>query len=273
MNRLTLLLTIALLSLTSSCRAQQTNREMSKQVNNLENTFDKRKLEGVRGGISFMLNDSTEVFQRRSDNFFVETITFNYPCRNRQLQRTYHLDNGRLRSETAIHFSEPVGVRRYFDYSGQLVKEIDQDAPFPFSIEDVRSLVKEVTDIDIFNTDFGVRLQRYSREVGVGGYFIDWFEFKREVNSLYRVDIELIGRRGSFHNLLIDGETGKILRHEFKEFELEPVNLLEDPTYRYKFERHLHPLPKETSLLLSDEELAEYNATNKKKGFWESMFD
>ncbi|WP_282630812.1 hypothetical protein [Empedobacter sedimenti] len=89
-----------------------------------------------------------------------------------------------------------IGKWLYYDESGKLIKEVDYDKPYNLSIEDVDSIIKKNTDLDIMKP-------------------IQIYEFSRTINKpyLYLIAGHKDGWRshGKLEGFVIDDKTGKII--------------------------------------------------------------
>lgn len=91
----------------------------------------------------------------------------------------------------------PVGVHREFDKDGNIIKSINYDEIFTFTLDDLAIKVKKLLDIDIYK----------DKNFGIG----------RQIENLsqpyYKIYIKVDGggSRSNMRTIDIDGKTGKVI--------------------------------------------------------------
>jgi len=112
-------------------------------------TFDikKFKRKATDGIYEFYRPDGLKVEQsKRDDYYWVIIRKEGTPIEKR---RYYDLSTGVLRLEANLFYSCTTGFTRQYNESGILIEEIDTDAAFKFSLDDVIKLVKRKFGVDM----------------------------------------------------------------------------------------------------------------------------
>lgn len=134
-----------------------------------------------------ILNARTEYWEeiRKEDEF----LTINY---------TYSKDSGRLLSSYTALRGIRYGVTKEYDEKGNVIQEIDEDEFYPFSIEDLRKLILEKYNRDIYKVSggVGIRREKYNNE------FNRKPTYQVNIGSVYDDDYQIA---------TINGMTGDIL--------------------------------------------------------------
>lgn len=170
--------------------------QMSKQEINY--FFDINKFEKNRDGSewNFTLSNGTRIRQIRSSNglYIVEVMPYNYDY----VFSSIYNENGELTTTNARFYGNPIGKLIYFNDKQQIIKEIDNDQPYPFTIEALAKLLKDNYDIDLYDKNQILVMQRYMDNLNMHKPVYEVYAYqKKETNKL--------------DGLLIDGETGKVL--------------------------------------------------------------
>ena len=146
-----------------SCQSQQLIIN-DKELTTMK-TFDIEQFNryAENGIYEFHLKDDLFVTQRKMDDYYFETIV----KKDTPLQKNnaYYL-SGIIKYEANYFYNCLIGISKHYDPSGKLIKEIDEDAPYKFSLEDLIKMVKEEYHIDLMKprprmsitrgTDYGV---------------------------------------------------------------------------------------------------------------------
>ncbi|WP_048512532.1 hypothetical protein [Chryseobacterium sp. FH2] len=111
----------------------------------------------------------------------------------------YSYKNKTLLIETKKFYSIKIGIQRYYDETGKLIKETDYDKPYKFSIEDLINKMKNEYNIDLLDTKHIISLYRYEekKDLNIPLYEI-WYNYD---NS----------NRNNVECYLINGTTGETL--------------------------------------------------------------
>ncbi|PKF75989.1 hypothetical protein CW752_01370 [Chryseobacterium sp. PMSZPI] len=100
--------------------------------------------------------------------------------------KTYH-KNSSPKSISKIFYSFPVGIFKEYDESGKLIREVNNDTPYKFSIDDLINKIKKEYDVDIV----GDYKDSDKTQIMVNrwlGYKEDWSIYKKNV-PMYQVSI------------------------------------------------------------------------------------
>jgi len=95
-------------------------------------------------------------------------------------------------------YSSAIGKKRIYDEKGKLVKEVDNDAPYKFSIDQLIKKIKKDYDVDIEKKTKTVHVRR-------------WLSFELNHKPLYCVSYDLKDESQKWKFVLVDGNTGETL--------------------------------------------------------------
>ena len=159
--KINIILVIIILFFLSDCRAQKENGPSSNLKSDTMEIFNVREFQQHQedGEYVFNLPDGSEVYQiedKDSSEYFEE---IHQPDKPFTLVRTYYMNNGNLKSKGEKFYNFPIGTWHYYDERSNLIKEINWEKSFVFSIADLYRKMKEY-QIDIMNTESGVNVAR-----------------------------------------------------------------------------------------------------------------
>ncbi|MDH6310037.1 hypothetical protein M2451_002927 [Dysgonomonas sp. PFB1-18] len=108
-----------------------------------------------------------------------------------------------------------IGTIKYYDINGNLEKERNMDAPFPYSIDDVRNWIKKKYDVDIFEKKEGYMMSR--SETPIPHYML-----------------KFLTKDGKFIMYSINGVNGEIIFQNIngEEKEVNPVDWAKEAAKR-----------------------------------------
>lgn len=112
--------------------------------------------------------------------------------------KEFHFSNGCLKKSGELFYNFRIGIWKEFDESGKIIKEINEDEPYQFSIENLEVKMRELK-VNIMNENSEVRVNRLileNKPVYVITYPVNIIE------PDYRI------------KLLMDATYGKILEKE-----------------------------------------------------------
>lgn len=147
---------IFLLSITN-CKSQIKSLTITKEKRMEyfdKRTFDEHK---VNYEYSFILEDGSVVRQRETPNVdYTEQITnAKSPY---TISKVFYYKTGNLRGIGKEFYSFQTGIWKEYDELGRVLKEIDRDKQYKFSIEDLAKKIKEEVGLDIMKKEvFDVR--------------------------------------------------------------------------------------------------------------------
>ena len=154
--------------------------------------------------------DLIEQFMSSGNKYFIErTKKKNSPI---TLIKVFHL-NGSIQTQATDFYDFPIGVDKEYNKEGKLIKEIDNDKNYPFSIDALCELIKE---------EYGVDLKIKSK-VYVGEKYNTTIE--NMVSRIYEEDLKKkcyliefyaapLPDEGDFYarrEICVDGTTGEII--------------------------------------------------------------
>jgi hypothetical protein len=91
-----------------------------------------------------------------------------------------------------------IGKDIYYDENGRVTKEVDNDAPYKFSIDQLIKKIKKDYDVDIEKKTKTVHVRR-------------WLSFELNHKPLYCVSYDLKDESQKWKFVLVDGNTGETL--------------------------------------------------------------
>lgn len=138
-------------------------------------------------------NGETYIDERRYPN-----SPYKYSC-------VYYPD-GMIMVSLTQFYSVYIGKDYYYDTTGNLVKEVDNDAPYKFSIDDLILKMKQEYNIDMEHVGKVRSLDRFAADNSV----------------FYEVSIKVEGYTVLLNVYLINGTNGKTLYITERETEWEP---------------------------------------------------
>ena len=193
---------ISLVVTTTTVYAQQIENRRKFDIRKYnENTVNDRVY-------TYQSNDTTVVNLSFWGTYYLETQIFN----GSQRENRYAYDlNGKIKSSSEYYAGVPIGKTKIFNTDGDIVKEVDEDAPYLFSMEDLRKLIVEIFDIDILYPKRGYhhKIDRFQN-----GAYNDQSLYPT-ANYIYDVDV-MVNKNKLYsvpHHLIINAETGEILSH------------------------------------------------------------
>ncbi|QYS92309.1 hypothetical protein JJC04_07370 [Flavobacterium covae] len=139
-------------------------------------------------------SDATYTDERKKDNSPYE------------YHKSFFKKNNLLKSNLTIFYSFPIGITLEYDETGKLIKEINNDLPYKFSVDDLREKIKKEYDVDIVSDyrDSDPTLIIVTRWEG---YHNDFGIYKKGV-PMYQV--KLTTKKGTI-NLEINAITGETI--------------------------------------------------------------
>ena len=167
------------------------------KTNNMEN-FDLKKFRENNSNenhIGFLLEngDKVQQFTGGSGKGFVERIEKkNIPF---TIVKAYH-ENTVISSKGEEFYDFPIGTWQYYNEIGNLIKEVNYDKEYKFSISNLAKKMKDEYKIDILLKSPWIRTLRDKSNIGV----------------IYKVIVFLNESKYSdTKNYIIDGNTGKTI--------------------------------------------------------------
>lgn len=183
-----------------SCAGQTNKKSINQQKNIKMETFDQERFDNnkINGVYEFTGDDSSKIKQWASppDNY-TEQIQKNKS--NYILYKEFHFKTKLLKTIGEIFYGFPIGTWKEYDLHGKLIKQINYDRPFVFSVEDLDSQMKK-EGIDIMKQQPGVSVSRTTNPVP--NYNVSYPVSDTNAND--------------FNVIVIDGITGKIINWAVK---------------------------------------------------------
>lgn len=148
MTRIYLLYSLLIITLITSCKAQNNNKKQNTMKTFDIETFNKNK---TQTEYNFITKDSTVIEQDEDYDEYYETIK----PKNSYFQTiNRYYKSGKLKS-TVERFPNNflAGILKKYDQQGTLIKETDYDKPFKFTFDDILKFIKK-RGIDMKAHDF-----------------------------------------------------------------------------------------------------------------------
>ena len=181
-----LVISLLLITLINSCKAQKNDlKQKTMKTFDIE-TFNKNK---VQTQYNFITKDSTLYNQSEDYDEYLEII--NEKDSPFEIQNTYY-KTGIIQMEVYRYSNDFIINMKEYDQQGTLIKETDYDKPFKFTFKDILKFIKK-RNIDM-NGDY-FEITRGSNEKGCS-WTIFWE--KEDKTAIKRINI--------------DGITGKIIK-------------------------------------------------------------
>lgn len=197
-----------------SCRAQQkpssfSNKEPIKMEALDNKSFDEIQ---VNGEAKFTLPNGNSVRQIRIGDTYDEEISIKgTPF---IIKNTYAKSNIAIQSSLKLFYGFPIGVKKFYDGNGNVIKEIDCDKPaFKFSIDDLALKIKNEFNIDIMKDNKYVYV---SRTLLISDSVPLTYTVAFSVNP--NIDSNIDPQYGDKRVLVIDGNTGSIISNTIKSY-------------------------------------------------------
>jgi hypothetical protein len=123
--------------------------------------FNKHKVANIA---TYLRDDGAKITQSDIGKFYSEEIKIK-PDKPFAWRYTFFRESLKLRSAAEFFYGSPIGKYHEYNELGVLTKEIDNDAPYHFSLGAVISKIKRDYNIDILKLQKGMSMNRYIDEV------------------------------------------------------------------------------------------------------------
>ena len=164
----------------------------------------------------------------------------------------------------------PIGTGKHYDENGILIKEIDHDAPYSFSVKEVIEKVKQQYNIDLEDKTQDGALKRDKH--------------KEYLNPVYEVYLPSKESSNKTDYILIDGKTGEVLYEtsfsKREENQIPPFNQYlislekkkKEDNAPYKTYKGKTYTKKEWEIF-EEKWYQDYEKQKNGKGFWNKLFE
>ena len=102
--------------------------------------FNKKNINGVYAFTDASGNFVKQRISTNGDEYIVETKDQIIP---RTSYEVYYADSCKLKLIAEKYFSFNTGTWKYFNESGEIIKAVDYDKPYPFSVYDLDKMFRE----------------------------------------------------------------------------------------------------------------------------------
>ena len=190
-------ITATILLLTISCKSQTENSSGINKTNTMEK-FNINKYNNLpinpKTGLQILPNgDDVQMFKGSGNIGFVERIN---KAGTPYLFFKSFYENGNLQAEGVDFYSMSIRIYKEYSENGELIKEIDYDKDYKFSIEDLQKEMKESYNVDIMD-------KKQTRSVG-----------RTKIDTRLKFPYyQVIVNSGvaSFTDYLLNGNTGEVI--------------------------------------------------------------
>ena len=185
-----------------SCKAQQKQLSLGKteliKMAKLDNkSFDEIQ---VNGEAKFTLPNGNSVRQSKFRDAYIEDIKIKGTPFS--IQNIYSKPGGAIQSSLEVFYRVPIGIKKLYDGDGNVIKEIDFDKPFQFSIDDLALKIKNEFNLDIMKDNNYVNVFRT--------LLID-NSVPLTYTVAFPIDLNFDSQYGDRRVLVLDGNTGAII--------------------------------------------------------------
>lgn len=150
----------------NSCSGQKnqkiTDTNASKEI---MEKFDKEQFDSnkVDGEYTFTLKDSSTVRQMENIarlEYVEEIMEYKTPFSK---VKVYFMNSGNLKISGERFYETEIGIWKYYDETGKLIKQTDWDAAFKFTLEDLGKKMKAM-NVDIFKNEKFVSVDKENED-------------------------------------------------------------------------------------------------------------
>lgn len=200
------ILSLILLTSIMSCSAQNKAIPIPlKKMETLNNkSFDEIQ---INGEAKFTLPNGNSVRQSIFRDAYIEDIKIKGTPFS--IQNIYSKPGGAIQSSLEVFYRVPIGIKKLYDGNGNVIKEIDFDKPFQFSIDDLALKIKNEFNLDIMKDNNYVNVFRT---------LLIRDSIPLTYTVAFPVDLSLDSPYGDKRILEIDGNTGAIISNTIKSY-------------------------------------------------------
>ncbi|MFV0329226.1 MAG: hypothetical protein ACK5KL_05260 [Dysgonomonas sp.] len=189
----------------TGCSSQQSNDKNSEKINDTLNISKSKNDNMERFNIgefddnrhyndySFITPEGVTVFQCKVEDGYIEEWQYS----NGYINIKYFYPDGALKIKGYRFHNLDCGVWKYYDEQGNVIKDVNWNASFKFSVEDLINMMKRSEDIDLLD--------------GKSLFSIERYEKNNIHKSLYAIWINSIENANMVDCFMIDGDNGDIL--------------------------------------------------------------
>jgi hypothetical protein len=196
-----------------SCKSQEKKTEPIQRKDSMEyfdkNYYGKLEIDPIVNMKKLPNGDHVVI-----DEFYepIKETLLNVHKKNKPLIDSFLYDeNNKIKGSGSRFYNIPINIQKEFDKFGKLIKEIDFEKDYKFSIDEVCKLIKTDYDVDLMiipNPNIFKSIQyyvnRYKSEI-----------YKDNFKECYQV-VFYIQEGGGSKTVNIDGNTGEILFETFE---------------------------------------------------------
>ncbi len=188
----------------SNCKSQNNEQQISTQKKDTMDYFDNSKYDKLsidsKNNYKILPNGDYVTIDISNNQTILKILKRNTPFKD-----YFEYYNDKIKVKSFLFYAFQYGIRKEYDDNGKLIKEINFEKDYKFSIENVCELIKKEYGIDLMkntsNTDtIRYDCNRIKKEI-----------FKGDIRYCYFVSIAYNTEGGASKLIAIDGTTGKIL--------------------------------------------------------------
>ncbi|MCH4830215.1 hypothetical protein [Flavobacterium columnare] len=172
---------------TISCKSQKREEIIKTSKKDSMEYFDVKNYEDLKKdpffvsyGYYYDINENKiQVYSNTGEKGFIKRIT----KKNSPFVQVFSFHpNGKLQLKAMEFYSFRVEIDKLYDETGKLIKEINNDLPYKFSVDDLREKIKKEYDVDIVS-DY--------RDSDPTLIFVNrWLGYKNDV-GVYKKDVPM----------------------------------------------------------------------------------
>ncbi|MBS7229583.1 hypothetical protein KHA90_00980 [Flavobacterium psychroterrae] len=270
------IITVLILGSLLSCAGQYKVRNNKIKKENME-YFNVDKYKDWEIDNSYSPNETTMFLKKANDRvgIFFRESTIQIETTNIQSPygsiKVYYAKNKSLKSILCEFYTINIEIYKMYDVDGKLIKEINYEAPYKFTLKDAINKIKKEYEIDFENLTQKCVLERFE-------------SVELDKKPLYTAYLRNMDNPGIMDYIVIDGTTGETL---FKtdmalngEGDLPPYykyieslkKAEEEKTAYYKTYKG-KDYTKEEWEVFEEEWYKNYQEKKKSKGFWDDLFN
>lgn len=196
-----------------SCRAQHKQYFLNNTKPTKMETLDNKSFDEIQvnGEANFTLPNGNSVRQFKFRDTYIEDIKIKGTPFS--IQNIYSKVGGAIQSSLEAFYRVPIGIKKFYDGNGNVIKEIDFDKPFQFSIDDLALKIKNEFNLDIMKDNNYVNV---SRTLLISDSVPLTYTVAFPVDP--NIDSNIDPQYGDKRVLVIDGNNGAIISNTIRSY-------------------------------------------------------
>lgn len=201
-----------------------------------------------------------------------ETIDIKYSSIENAFGKTkvYYSKSKSLKSVLFKFYDILIGINKEFDENGKLIREIDYDKPYIFTLKDVITKVKKEYDLDLEDKTQGCSLERFeSYELNDKPLYGVYLRNDEDTSKMKYIAIDGITGETLFKDYLILNGEGELPPY-YKYLKCLKKTEQENKSYYKTYEGKDYT--KEEWEAFEEKWYEDYKKKKNSKGFWDDIF-